>query len=153
MQVAGAKGKSEWDNLEKNQTNQNSTALEQISICDIWKDNTHKLVKKTEYQTPIFLQTYAQIHTEFLHSIDTIFGTCYLWQKKYFDKIGMDKPTIIEYGKWCDAIINETTLAMDAFVKNCQMQSDLTVNMMKTGNNTIRQWLDWQAKMMSILNP
>ncbi len=119
-----------------------------VSICDIWKDCTHKFIRKAEQKTPVYIQTYTQIHSEFLHCIDNIFGSCYLWQKQYFDKLGIQKSTIVEYGKFCNFLLSETTSQMDDYAKFSQLQSNYVVNGMESCNNYIRQGLDWYAKIM-----
>ena len=143
MLVSGHKGKSEWESIK------NDESVPAISVCDVWKKNTHKIIKKTEYQTPIFLQNLMDLHAEFLHGVDSLFGTCYLWQKKYFDKLGFDGQTLVEYEKLCDVITEETTSSMDAFMQHSKMQSDLMLNSAKIGNTFLHQYLDWQAKVIS----
>lgn len=79
----------------KDKTDRNtadSTVL--ISACDIMKDNTSKIIKKLEVQAPFSAQHYSDLYTLFLHSIDDVFGTCYLAEKQFFDKLGFDQSTL-----------------------------------------------------------
>lgn len=145
------KKESEWENIEKNNLDSNSET-EYSSICDIWKDCVTSSIRKLESQTPVYLQTYLQVHTEYLHCIDNLFGTCYLWQRQYFDKLGIDKNTINEYGKFCQVLMNEIGTLMDISVNNQKLRSDMYVEIMKTSNQLIRQGIDWHAKIMTNLN-
>ncbi len=62
-----------------------------ISVCDIFKDNTSKVIKKLEMQIPSHFQIYSDMYKEYLHVIDDIFGTCILSEKEFFDKMKIDK--------------------------------------------------------------
>ena len=62
-----------------------------ISVCDIFKDNTSKVIKKLEMQIPSHFQIYSNMYKEYLHVIDDIFGTCILSEKEFFDKMKIDK--------------------------------------------------------------
>jgi hypothetical protein len=62
-----------------------------ISVCDIFKENTSKVIKKLEMQIPSHFQIYSDMYKEYLHVIDDIFGTCILSEKEFFDKIEIDK--------------------------------------------------------------
>ena len=62
-----------------------------ISVCDIFKDNTSKVIKKLEMQIPSHFQIYSDMYKEYLHVIDDIFGTCILSEKEFFDKMKIDR--------------------------------------------------------------
>lgn len=128
--------------------NELDSLVEFISICDIWKDCTHTFIRKAEQKTPVFIQTYTQVYSEFLHHLDNIFGSCYLWQKQYFDKLGIQQSTIIEYGKFCNFFLNEITSQMDNYARLSQLESNHVVSGMESCNNYVRQGLDWYAKIM-----
>ena len=154
MQVSGTKNakKSEWESLEDIEAKTKIQAAEYSSVCDIWKDNVHKVITKMEYQTPIYLQAYSQMHSEFLHSIDNSFGTCYIWQKRYFDRMGFDQKVINAYEKLCDSRTNNIVKWMDMYANYKKAQADLFVDYMKIGNNCLRWWTDMFGKTMSFWN-
>jgi len=156
MQISNAKTKkkSEWEsladiNLDKNKA---QTVKKYSSVFDIWKDNTHKLITKTEYQTPIYLQAYNQVHAEFLHSIDNSFGTYYNWQKQYFDKMKIDQKVINACEKLCDSGINNIFELMNAYANYKKFQANLVIDYMKVGNNYLHWWMDMCGKTMSFWN-
>jgi len=129
MQISDAKTKkkSEWESLANISLDKNKaqTVKKYSSVYDIWKDNTHKLITKMKYQTPIYLQAYNQVHAEFLHSVDNSFGTCYIWQKQYFDKMGIDQKVINAGEKLCDSGTNNIFELMNAYANYKKFQSDL----------------------------
>jgi hypothetical protein len=68
-----------------------------ISLCDIMKSNTSGIIKKAESQVPIYLQQYSDLYTAYLHTFDEIFGTCYIAEKEFFDKLDIDQRTLKLY--------------------------------------------------------
>lgn len=154
MQVNDTKNaeKSEWDSLDDVVDRAEIQATEYSSVCDIWKDNVHKVITKMEYQTPIYLQAYSQMHSEFLHSIDNSFGTCYIWQKRYFDKMGFDQKVINAYEKLCNSATNNVTEWMDVYANYKKFESDMAIEYMKIGNSYLRWWIDMFGKTMSFWN-
>ena len=64
--------------MNKNQIIPNSKPEEKISICDIMKSGTSQVIQKLESQIPLKLQQYSDLYTAYLHTIDDLYGTCYL---------------------------------------------------------------------------
>lgn len=78
--------------VEKKQELEQKT--ENISICDVFKESTTAVIEKLESQVPLYLQNYSDLYMEYLKSIDNMFGTCYISQKEFFDKLGIDQNTL-----------------------------------------------------------
>ena len=155
MQVSSQKNdekQSEWNNLDGKPLESKPNLENYESICDIWKDCVTKSIRKLESQTPVYLQTYLQVHNEYLHGIDNLFGTCYLWQKQYFDRLGIDKSTVNEYGKFCQVVMDEIGNWMDSALNIRKLRSDMLIELMKTSNQMMQQGIDWHAKWMTSLN-
>ena len=62
-----------------------------VSICDIMKGNTSEIIRKFESQIPPLLQNYSNLYSMYLHVFDDLFGTCYINEKEFFDKLNIDK--------------------------------------------------------------
>jgi len=146
MQVNQEK-KSEWANLEDNLGKE--PAPQYLSVCDVWKDSVHKIVTKLEYQTPIYLQAYTQIHTEFLHCVDNLFGTCYLWQKQYFDRLGISPGIVNAYGQLYNSWVEQYMQGLDAYANYKKTQADMVVDAMKVGNDILHSWMDAYGRVVS----
>jgi|GEM_PF-1402436 len=158
MQISDAESiesnKSEWEGIAENDDkNQIQPATEYHSVCDIWRDSIHKLITKVEYQTPIYLQAYSQVHTEFLHCVDNLFGTCYIWQKQYFDRLGIDQKIVNSYGRLCESGVNSTIDLLDIYASYKKFQADMAVDAMKIGNNYLHWWIDMFGKTVSFFSP
>lgn len=64
---------------------------QEISICEIMKNNTSEIIEKLEVEIPILFQNYSDLYTRYLHSIQDAFKVCHLAEKQYFDKIDVDQ--------------------------------------------------------------
>lgn len=141
---------SEWSSIDPSSPAEQKS--EYLSVCDIWKDNVHRVITKIEYQTPLYLQAYSQVHSEFLHSVDNLFGTCYIWQKQYFDRLGIDKNIVATYGKLCESVMDNLTGMMDMYANYKKFQADTAVEALKIGNNYMHWWIDMFGRSVSFWN-
>jgi len=120
-----------------------------ISICDVLKNNTTKIIRKYETQTPIFVQMYSDFYNEYLHSLEDIFGTCYLSEKHFFDSLGVDEQTLSTIDKfWKD--FTETTIShIDMYTNFQKVQFDTMVSLMRSYDHVIHFGMDYCAEMFS----
>ena len=86
----------------KNQNQQSvivkdNTDSRKKSVCGVMKDNTIDVIQKLESEMPPIFQSYSDLYTRYLHSIQDIFGTCSLAEKQYFDKMNVDQNAIKMY--------------------------------------------------------
>ena len=96
-----------------------------ISVCDVMKNNTSSIIKKMEIQVPAYLEQYADLYTAYLKSFDQVFGTCYIAEKEFFDKLNIDQNTLKSFdyfsGAFRDAIstqIDASTQYLNYYVKS-----------------------------------
>lgn len=71
-----------------------SSEQDVVSICDVIKNNTTEIIEKIESKFPIYAQLYTDLYTKYLHTLSDLYSTCYLSEKEFFDKLGMNKPAI-----------------------------------------------------------
>ena len=55
------------------------------------KDDTSEVIRKIESHIPSLFQNYSNLYTKYLHMFDDMFGTCYITEKKFFDKMDIDQ--------------------------------------------------------------
>ncbi|MBM3903595.1 MAG: hypothetical protein FJ357_00410 [Thaumarchaeota archaeon] len=120
-----------------------------ISICDILKNNTTKVIKKLESQIPPNIQASSNLYTQYLHLLDDYFGTCYLWQKQYFDRLGIDKNML-------DAINNYWSVVTELYCSQIEVMTgtqkssvDVQEKMMHLCDQYIHQALDYYGKIFA----
>ena len=77
--------------MSKTETKSETKPEEKISVCDIMKTNTSKIIQKFESKIPPRFQQYSDLYAAYLHTIDDVFGTCYISEKEFFDKLNIDQ--------------------------------------------------------------
>lgn len=108
-------------------SNQNSAKQEsaietpKVSVCDIMKNNTSTMIHKMETEVPTYMQLYSDLYTKYLEMFDNLFGTCYISEKQFFDKLGLDQNTL--------KTINDFWKTMS---ENYNTQIDISTNFLKS---------------------
>jgi len=124
----------------------------QLSICDVFKNNTTAVIEKLESQVPAYLQMYSDLYTEYLHSVDKIFGTCYISQKEFFDKLGIDQGVLRAYSDFWGTIIDLTNTQTDMFMNSQKIYVKTRIEAIKYFNQNAQLMMDNYAKMLSQFN-
>jgi len=129
-----------------------STKQDKISVCDVMKSKTSSVIRKMESQIPSYVQGYSDLYAEYLHTIDDLFGTCYLSEKEFFDKLNIDQKTLKAFdnlsGFWekiATSQIETSTNFMSAYVQ-------MRISAIKSYDNYVHTMMDSYAKMLSQYN-
>jgi hypothetical protein len=133
--------------LEKNTSNES-----EISICDIMKNRTSEIVKKIECHLPLTVQQYSDLYTAYLHSIDDVFGTCYISQKEFFDKLGISQEALRNFDKYLESISKSYQNWIDQSSKYGQDYVQNRLSMIKSSDQFIHMAMDSYAKMLAQFN-
>ena len=114
----------ETKDISRGKKSSKKSPQNKISVCDVMKNNTSSIIKKMEFQVPTYLQHYSDLYTAYLHSFDQIFGTCYIAEKEFFDKLEIDQNTLKSFDSlsktFTDVIasqIDTTTESLNTYVK------------------------------------
>ena len=126
-----------------------STEKNEISVCDILKNNTTKVIRKIESQIPTNVQAYSDLYTNYLHLLDDYFGTCYLWQKEYFDKFGLDSKSLNAINDYWEIMTDLYCTQIDMISSAQKSNIDTRENMIKMCDQYIHQALDYYGKVFS----
>ena len=121
----------------------------EYSICDIMKGNTSAIIQKMESQIPVNFQIYSDMYKEYLHMIDDLFGTCYLSEKEFFDKMNIDDRILKimdSYGKTYTEIYNSQIENYSSFLKG---YSKMRTSGMRSFDKFAHVMMDSYAKMIS----
>ncbi len=124
----------------------------EISICDIMKDKTSEIIKKMECQLPLSVQQYSDLYTAYLHSIDDMFGTCYISQKEFFDKLGISQEALRNFDKYLESISKSYQDWIDLSSKYGQDYVKARLSMIKSSDQFIHMAMDSYAKMLAKFN-
>ncbi len=128
------------------------TEQDKISVCDVMKSKTSSVIRKMESQIPSYVQGYSDLYAEYLHTIDDLFGTCYLSEKEFLDKLNIDQKTLKEFdnlsGFWekiATSQIETSTNFMRAYVQ-------MRISAIKSYDKYVHTMMDSYAKMLSQYN-
>jgi hypothetical protein len=125
---------------------------EKISICDIMKGNTSEIIQKLECQILSFVQNYSDLYTAYLHMFDDIFGTCYIAEKEYFDKLQIDPKVLKQLKEHTETLKQNSIESIEMFTKFFDAYAKMRISAVKSFDNYIHVMMDSYAKMLSNLN-
>lgn len=111
-----------------------------ISVCDLMKENVSEITKKLQAQSLVNFQQYSDLYSSYLHTIDDVFGTCYIAEKEFFDKLNID-PQVLKGFKESSDLVTKTWLE----------QIDLSTNYFQNYVNMRKGSLDAYDKFMHIM--
>ncbi len=139
----------EMSNEQIIQNNIESKKNDSISICDLLKNNTTKIIRKYETQGPIFVQMYSDYYNEYLHSLEDIFGTCYLSEKHFFDSLGIDEEILVAADKFWMGFTETTISHIDMYTNFRKVQFDTMISFMRTYDHFVHLGMNYCAEMFS----
>jgi len=120
-----------------------------FSVCDIMKDNTTKIVSKMESQVPTYLKLYSDIYTEYLHSLEDVFGTCYISQKELFDKLGLDQKNLKAFDNYWNVLTEMIISQIDMSTIFLKTYSQARISAIKFNDQYMHLMTDNYAKILS----
>jgi len=128
--------------MEKEENNSKPDKQEEkLSICDIMKEDTSEVIKKMESKMPSMFQNSSDMYTKYLHTLDDIFGTCYIAEKEFFDKLNIDQGTLRQ-------IKNNSELMRKKHIENIDMAAKLFNDYVKMNISAIKSFDDYVHVMM-----
>lgn len=118
-----------------------------ISLCDVMKDNTSKIIAKLESQIPPSAQHYSDLYTLFLHSVDDVFGTCYLAEKQFFDKLGFDQNALKSFKAFSDQFTDSFLTQIEMMTNAQKSQFELQKNLLSLYEQYVHSLVDsyWKS--------
>lgn len=116
------------------------------------KNRTSEIVKKMECQLPLTVQQYSDLYTAYLHSIDDVFGTCYISQKEFFDKLGISQETLRNFDKYLESISKSYQNWIDLSSEYGHAYVQNRLSMIKSSDQFIHMAMDSYAKTLAKFN-
>jgi len=135
-----------------NKTEGVSKTENKISMCDIMKNNTSDVIKKLESQAPSLMQKYSNLYMTYLHTIDDIFGTCYISEKEFFDRLNIDQRVLKEIGQFSTVLTGISLDQIELSSKYLEAYVQMRVSALKTYDNFMHVMMDSYAKTLSQFN-
>ena len=124
----------------------------ELSICDVLKTDTSEIIKKLESQVPSVFQNHSNLYTEYLHMWDDLFGTCYISEKEFFDKLNID-PIILKQIKINSESMKKSYLEfIDVNTKYWDEYFKIRISTVKSFDNFMHVMMESYAKTLSQFN-
>ena len=135
--------KKEAESLEKKDT---------MSICDVMKNNTSAIIGKLESQIPTYAQLYSDLYTKYLHMIDDLYSTCYISEKEFFDKLGMNKTTLGAFDAYWKFITDMTLSQIELTTNFAKTYVQFRLSTLDSYDKAIHLMMDSYAKAWTQFN-
>ncbi len=123
-----------------------------ISVCDIMKNNTSKVIKKLEAQIPSSVQQYSDLYMTYLHTIDDIFGTCYIAEKEFFDKLNLDQGVLREFQEFSNVFTKMYLDQIEMSAKYVETYVQTRKSSLKIYDNFMHTMMGSYSKTLSQFN-
>lgn len=125
---------------------------EHVSVCDIMKGNTSEIIRKFESHIPSLLQNYSNLYTAYLHVFDDLFGTCYIHEKEFFDKLNIEESMLKQLKENSESIKNRYLENIEMTSKFFDEQFKMRISSVQSFENFARIMMDSYAKTLSQYN-
>ena len=140
------------ESSQRKQLEDKLTIQNKISVCDVMKDNTSKVIKKMESQIPSYVQEYSDLYAEYLHTFDDLFGTCYIAEKQFFDNLGFDQETLKTFDNYSKTLANFYSSQIDMSTNYFKDYIKMRISAIKSYDQYLHVMMDSYAKSLSQFN-
>lgn len=137
---------------KQNATSKNIPQEEQISICDIMKEDTSEVIKKMESKMPSMFQSYSDMYTKYLHTLDDVFGTCYIAEKEFFDKLNIDQDILRQIKQNSELMRKNYVENIDRYAKFFDEYVKMRISGIESFDNYVHVMMESYVKMLSQFN-
>lgn len=123
-----------------------------ISVCDVMKEDTSKIIQKLESQIPLNLQQYSDLYSAYLHTLEDTFGTCYISEKEFFDKLNIDQGILAAYQKYSNILTDTFLDQIELFSKIKEQNIQAQKSNLEIYDKFMHSMMDSYAKFLSQYN-
>ncbi len=122
-----------------------------LSVCNIFKDSTSKIINELEMKIPSHFQIYSDMYKEYLHMIDDVYGTCILSEKEFFDKMNIDKNLTKNMESFTKYMTQMWVNQIESYDNYLKWYSQMRISGMKSYDQFVHTMMDSYAKTLSNL--
>ena len=105
-----------------------------------------------ESQIPSYVQEYSDLYAEYLHTTDDLFGTCYLSEKVFFDKLNIDQKTLKAFDNLWSFWEKTATSQIEVSTNCMRTNNQLRISAIKSYDKYVHTMMDSYSKMLSEYN-
>ena len=125
---------------------------EKLSICDIMKEDTSAMINKMESKMPSMFQSYSDMYAKYLHTLDDVFGTCYIAEKEFFDKLNLDQSVLRQIKQNSESMRKTYVENIDMAAKFFDEYVKMRMDAIESFDNYAHVMMESYAKMLSQFN-
>ncbi|MBI1663510.1 MAG: hypothetical protein IS860_08490 [Nitrosopumilus sp.] len=118
-------------------------STDELSVCETMKEDVSEVFRKMESHASLAFQTYSNLYTQYLHVLDDVFGTGFISEKKFFDKLNID-PQITDQMK------KNSEFLKKIYLQNIDMSSMLLEKYGKIRLDTLKMYDNYVHDMMTV---
>lgn len=123
-----------------------------LSLCDVMKEDTSEVIRKLESQTPTLFQNFSDLYTAYLHMYDDLFGTCYISEKEFFDKLNINPKILNQIKKNSETIKKNFMEMIDINTKYVDEYTKMRISAIKSFDNFSHIMMESYAKYLTEFN-
>jgi len=105
-----------------------------------------------ESQIPSYVQEYSDLYAEYLHTLDDLFGTCYIAEKEFFDKLGFDQQTLKTFDNYSKTLSNFYSSQIEMSTNYLKDYVKMRISAIKSYDRYLHVMMDSYAKSLSQFN-
>ncbi|MGI0087625.1 MAG: hypothetical protein ACREBI_06655 [Nitrosotalea sp.] len=120
-----------------------------ISVCDIIHNNATNVIEKMESLLPINMQMYSDFYTECLHSLQDLFGACYIAENEILSKMGIDQKALQFFDMHAKTVTKSTIVQIEMANNIQKTYLQTQISAIKTLDEYIRLTLDYYSRALS----
>ena len=124
-----------------------------VSICDVMQNNTSEIIQKLESQLPTLAQLYSDLYTKYLHMMDDFYSTCYVSEKEFFDKLGIDQKALGMVDTYWKSITELTLNQIDLATNFAKMYVQSRLSTLDSYDKAVHLMMDSYANAWAQFNP
>jgi len=136
------------DDIEKSSKMNES----KISICDVMKSDSSRVIQKLESQIPLNFQESSILYTAYLKTVDHIFGTCLIAEKEFFDKMNIDQELLKSYKKYSKLVSDTYLRQIDTYSKYRQMNIQTQMSVLDSYDEFFKTMVNSYGELLSQFN-
>ena len=120
-----------------------------ISVCDTIHNSANSIIEKMESLLPVNMELYSNFYSEVFHSLQDLFGACYIAENEILSKLGISQKTLRSFGEYTKAV---TTISINQIEMSNNIQKTFLKNQIaavKSADEYIRLMLDYYAAVLA----
>ena len=105
-----------------------------ISICDVMKNDSLKMINKLEAVGPVQYQLFSDIYIDHLQFIKKMFNVCLMSEKRFFDKLNINEDVLGNIKSSSDHITKIVTDQIENYSRWMELYAQVRVVGMESYN-------------------